>query len=131
MGIYERTFTFPEGFRGRRTYIMFEGVSSYVELFIDDKYVGFSTGSHNAAEFELTDYLKEGKNTICAKVRKWCVSSYLEDQDCFRFSGIFCDVYLLSRDSDHVKDIEIYSDDKTIKYKGENEFLLLDADKKP
>ncbi len=131
MGVYERTFELSDSFRGRRTYIVFEGVSSCVELFINDKFVGFSTGSHNAAEFELTDYLKEGKNTICAKVRKWCVGSYLEDQDCFRLSGIFRDVYLLSRDQDHIKDIEIYSDDKTIEYKGEGEFLLFDPDKKP
>ena len=114
MGVYTRTFELDSQWAKRRTYIVFEGVSSHIELYINDKFVGISSGSHLPAEFELTEYVCEGVNTITAKVRKWCAGSYLEDQDFFRLSGIFRDVYLLSRDTDHLHDIEIYADDKAI-----------------
>lgn len=131
MGVYTRTIELPEDWRSRRTYIIFEGVSSCMELHVNGTFVGYSSGSHMPAEFELTEYLVPGKNTICAKVRKWCVGSYLEDQDFFRLSGIFRDVYLLSRDSDHLTDVEIISDDKNITYNGEGEMTVYDADGKP
>ena len=127
MGVYTRTFELDSQWAKRRTYIVFEGVSSHIELYINDKFVGISSGSHLPAEFELTEYVCEGVNTITAKVRKWCAGSYLEDQDFFRLSGIFRDVYLLSRDTDHLHDIEIYADDKTITYNGEGEVTIYDA----
>lgn len=130
MGVYSRSFTLPNGWDERRTYIVFEGVSSCLELFVNDSFVGFSMGSHLPAEFELTEYVKPGKNTITAKVRKWCAGSYLEDQDFFRLSGIFRDVYLLSRDKEHLTDIEILADTKTITYNGEGEYKILNADGK-
>ena len=105
MGIYSREFIITD--TNRDIYVVFEGVSSCIELFINGKYVGFSQGSHLQAEFYITPYVKEGKNIICAKVRKWCVGSYLEDQDFFRFNGIFRDVYLLSRPKGHIRDIDI------------------------
>jgi len=128
MGVYSMSYTLPEGWNERRTYVIFEGVSSCVELYINGEFVGFSSGSHLPAEFEITKYVRSGENKLSAKVRKWCAGSYLEDQDFFRLSGIFRDVYLLSRDQNHIRDIEIYFDDKTIEYNGEGEFRLYDAD---
>lgn len=130
MGVYTKTVELPEEWRGRRTYIVFEGVSSCLELHVNGSFVGYSSGSHMPSEFELTSYLVPGKNTIVAKVRKWCVGSYLEDQDFFRLSGIFRDVYLLSRDISHLTDVEIHADDKNITYDGEGEFYVYDADGK-
>ena len=88
------------------------------------EYVGFSTVSHCISEFKVT--LKEGDNEIIAKVYKWCVGSYLEDQDSFRNNGIFRDVYLLSRPMGHLFDIEIGFDDKKIYYDGN--YKIFDAD---
>ncbi len=127
MGVYSRTFSLPDNWDGRRTYIVFEGVSSCIELYINGEYVGFSSGAHLPAEFEITKYATKAKNTLVAKVRKWCAGSYLEDQDFFRLSGIFRDVYLLSRDSEHLGDIEILADDKRIEYTGEGEYTIYDA----
>ena len=90
MGIYRREFEIKD--TGNNTYIVFEGVSSCVELFIYDVYVGYSQGSHLQAEFDITNHVRKGNNTLVAKVRKWCSGSYLEDQDFFRFNGIFRDV---------------------------------------
>lgn len=128
MGVYERTINIDKDWFSRRTYIMFEGVSSHLELYVNDKFVGVSTGSHLPAEFELTNYLVLGENKICAKVRKWCMGSYLEDQDFYRLSGIFRDVYLLSRDLDHLTDIEIFADDKNISYCGKGEYEIYTPD---
>ena len=90
MGVYERNFFIADD--SRKTYIVFEGASSCLELYINGEYVGYSQGSHLQAEFDISNYVKNGENTVCAKVRKWCSGSYLEDQDFFRFHGIFCDI---------------------------------------
>lgn len=119
-GVYERTFTLDEKWINRKTYIVFEGVSSCLFLYVNGSYVGFSQGSHNQAEFDISSYCKEGENIITAKVLKWCVGSYLEDQDFFRYSGIFRDVYLLSREENHIKDVFIKADKKTISVDAEN-----------
>ena len=128
LGIYKREFEIqdPE----RDTYIVFEGVSSCLELFINDRYVGYSQGSHLQAEFNISDYVKKGVNTVAAKVRKWCLGSYLEDQDFFRFNGIFRDVYLLSRPKGHIRDINITTDDNHINvvFEGSAQISLLDAE---
>lgn len=126
MGIYKRTFTVPREWKNRKIYIVFEGVSSCVELYINEQFVGFSSGSHMTAEFELTKFINDGENQITAKVRKWCAGSYLEDQDSFRMSGIFRDVYLLSRDNDCIWDIEITADDSQIKYHGDGTITIYD-----
>ena len=127
MGIYKRNFEISNSLNNRRTYIVFEGVSSCFELYINDEFVGYSSGSHMPSEFEITKYLK-AVNTVKVKVRKWCVGSYLEDQDYLRLSGIFRDVYLLSRDGERVWDIEITADDKTINYNGIGEMSIFDAE---
>lgn len=127
MGVYERQFDILNDWCERRTYIVFEGVSSCFELYINGNYVGFSSGSHMTAEFEITEYVK-GHNILTVKVYRWCLGSYLENQDFFRLSGIFRDVYLLSRDMDRLFDVEINADDKNIKYIGAGEFTVYDAD---
>ena len=94
-GVYSRSFEIDSAWKERETYIVFEGVSSCLYLYVNGEYAGCSQGSHLQAEFNISKYLNEGTNTITAKVLKWCVGSYMEDQDFFRFSGIFRDVYLL------------------------------------
>ena len=117
MGVYERKFEITD--TERDTYIVFEGVSSCLELYINGEYVGYSQGSHLQAEFDISDFVVLGENTILVKVRKWCSGSYLEDQDFFRFHGIFRDVYLLSRPKGHIGDIKIIT---------ENNFIKIDFD---
>ena len=104
VGAYSREFEYSgEGL----LYVVFEGVSSYIELYVNDTYVGMSRCSHMQAEFELSRFAKEGINTITALVYTYNVESYLEDQDFFRYHGIFRDVYLLSRPCEHIRDIYI------------------------
>ena len=113
-GIYEREFTLDEMWGSRKTYVVFEGVSSCLMLYINGEYVGYSQGSHMQAEFDISPFVKKGLNTITAKILKWCVGSYLEDQDIFRCNGIFRDVYLLSREEGHIEDVNITADTKEI-----------------
>lgn len=113
-GVYKREFDIDDVWAKKETYIIFEGVASFLYLYINGSYVGCSQGSHLQAEFNITKYVKKGKNTVTAKVLKWCAASYMEDQDFFRMNGIFRDVYLLSRSEGHVKDVEIKADTKKI-----------------
>ena len=112
IGIYKREFEIDD--ETQCYYIVFEGVSSDLQLFINDKYVGYTQGSHLQAEFDISDYIKNGINTIVCKVHKWCAGSYMEDQDFFRFNGIFRDVYILKRPHGHIKDIKIETEDNKI-----------------
>ena len=112
LGVYRRTVNISKQDAERENYIVFEGVAPCFELFINGEYVGFSTVSHSTSEFKIS--LSEGENEILVKVYKWCVGSYLEDQDFFRNNGIFRDVYLLSRNKGHLFDIEIGFDSKGI-----------------
>ncbi len=114
MGVYKRIFNITSDWVERETYIVFEGVASCIELYVNKKYVGFSSGSHLPTEFDLTDFVKCGENEIVVLVRKWCACSYLEDQDFFRYNGIFRDVYLLSRSKGHIRDLFIHYDTKGI-----------------
>ena len=111
-GVYRRSFTLDEV--SGKTYFVFEGVSSCAYLYINDRYVGFTQGSHILAEFDITDFVRAGENTVQVKVLKWCCGSYLEDQDFFRYNGIFRDVYILQRPQGHIRDVEMIPDDKTI-----------------
>lgn len=128
MGVYRRTFRAEN--TDNLTYIVFEGVSSSLELYINGEYAGYSQGSHLQAEFDITPFVKKGENTVTAKVRKWCSGSYLEDQDFFRFNGIFRDVYILSRPVGHIKDIKITTEDNEIKilFDGQAKISLFDAE---
>ena len=113
-GVYHRSFTIT---KWGKVYFVLEGVCSCAYLYINDAYVGFTQGSHLQAEFDITDYVKDGENTVTVKVLKWCCGSYLEDQDMFRHNGIFRDVYLLQRPADHIVDAQIIPNDKTIDVK--------------
>lgn len=104
VGVYSRKFNLENT---DKMYMVFEGVSSYFELYINGRYVGMSRGSHLQAEFDITDYVNVGENTVTAAVYTWNAESYLEDQDFFRFHGIFRDVYLLNRPTEHIRDIYI------------------------
>jgi len=121
-GVYEREFEVKD--TENDTYIVFEGVCSCLMLYINGKYVGFSQGSHLQAEFNISDFVKQGKNTVTAKVIKWCSGSYLEDQDFLKFNGIFRDVYLLSRPEGHIKDIDITTDNNDINIRFDGQALV-------
>lgn len=129
MGVYTREFTITD--IDKKHYIVFDGVSSCMELYINSQFVGYSQGSRLQAEFDISDFIHNGSNTVTVKVRKWCSGSYLEDQDCFRYNGIFRDVYILSRPSDHIEDIDIKTDNNTISihFEGKANIALYDAQK--
>ena len=124
-GVYRLRVELREEWLTRETYIVFEGVSSCHYVYVNGNYVGYSQVSHMQSEWNLTPYLKEGSNEIIVKVLKWCAGSYLEDQDFFRLSGIFRDVYLLSRGKGHLHDVEITADEKEIK--SDLPFVLYDG----
>ena len=111
-GVYQRQFEL-ERINGK-TYFVFEGVSSCAYLYINGHYVGFTQGSHLLAEFDITNYVNQGTNTVLVKVLKWCCGSYLEDQDFFRYNGIFRDVYLLQRPLGHMGNVDMIPNDKSI-----------------
>ncbi len=112
MGVYRREFTVDN--LTLLYFLVLEGVSSNAEIFINDERVGYTQGSHLQAEFYITPFIKAGVNTITVKVRKWCSGSYLEDQDQFRFNGIFRPVYILSRPVGYVRDFEITTEGNVI-----------------
>ena len=118
-GVYEREFEIAE--KWGRIYYVFEGVSSCAFLYINDKYVGFTQGSHLQAEFDITDFIVQGINCVTVKVLKWCCGSYLEDQDAFRHNGIFRDTYILQRPEKHIRDVEIIPNDRAINIKIDGE----------
>ena len=93
-GAYVHRFNFEKNEDVPRTFLEFEGVDSCFYVWLNGYYVGYSQVSHALAEFEVTDALQEGENVLAVLVLKWCDGSYLEDQDKFRMSGIFRDVYL-------------------------------------
>ena len=126
-GVYQRTFQLD---RWGRTYFVFEGVSSCAYLYINGRYVGFTQGSHILSEFDITDYVNQGLNTVRVKVLKWCCGSYLEDQDFFRYNGIFRDVYLLQRPEDHITDVEMIPNDRCISLSlsGDAQVRVFDGD---
>lgn len=105
VGVYRRTFEYKSD--GMNRFLCFEGVDSCLYLYVNGKFVGFSEVSHHTSEFDITGYLSEGNNTICVAVLKWCDGTYLEDQDKIRLSGIFRDVYILSRPAAHLFDYAI------------------------
>ena len=109
-GVYAYDFEIPENWKEKNIFITFEGVSSCILLYINGQEVGYSKGSHMPHEFDITPYITSGQNRLTAFVAKWCDGSYLEDQDCYRFSGIFRDVYLLAREKNHVCDYFVHTD---------------------
>ena len=104
---YVKYFPVPENMPGKRLFVSFQGVESGFALWCNGSYVGYSEDTFTPSEFELTSYLKEGENKLAVQVFKWTSGSWCEDQDFFRFSGIFRDVYLYSIPDTHVSDIRI------------------------
>ena len=111
-GVYEKDFEVTD-LKGRVYYIL-EGVSSCAFVYINGEYVGFTEGSHLQAEFDITPFVRTGKNTLRVKVLKWCVGSYLEDQDFFRMNGIFRDTYILVRPENHIGDVYVEAVGNTV-----------------
>lgn len=104
-GVYVRDFNISDKWDNKDKYVVFEGVNSCFYLWVNGNFVGYSQGSRIPAEFDISSYLVSGKNRIAVMVLKWCDGTYLEDQDLWRFSGIFRDVYLLGRDKAHIRDV--------------------------
>ncbi|MCK4998377.1 MAG: hypothetical protein KAS23_02540, partial [Anaerohalosphaera sp.] len=109
VGSYRTEFTLPDNWDGREIMLNFDGVQSAFYLWINGKKVGYSQGSRTPAEFNITPYLKPGKNILAAEVYRWSDGSYLEDQDFWRLSGIFRDVYLMAVPKMHIRDFFVTS----------------------
>ncbi|MGL6113637.1 MAG: glycoside hydrolase family 2 TIM barrel-domain containing protein [Cetobacterium sp.] len=109
-GIYEKEIEIPINWNMNRVFISFQGVESSLELYCNDKFVGYSEDSFTPSEFYLSPFLKPGKNILKAKVTKWCSGSWLEDQDFWRLSGIFRDVYLYTIPEIHMEDLFLTSE---------------------
>ncbi|MFX0135665.1 MAG: sugar-binding domain-containing protein, partial [Candidatus Hodarchaeota archaeon] len=107
VGSYRTEFLLPEDWVGREIFIHFDGVKSAFYIWVNGEKVGYSQGSMTPAEFNLTKYLKKGNNVIAVEVYRWSDGSYLEDQDMWRFSGIYRDVYLFSTPKVHLRDFFI------------------------
>ncbi|MBQ6951992.1 MAG: DUF4981 domain-containing protein [Clostridia bacterium] len=141
VGVYERTFTQPDSFRGRRTVLRFDGVSSSFYVYVNDELTGYGTCPHLCSEFDITEKIREGENHLKVVVLQYSDGTYLEDQDMWRHSGIFRDVSLLSFGEKKIEDIIMkttLSDDYrdglftlTVKAQGVQEasFRLLDGDR--
>lgn len=109
VGSYRREFTIPADWKGDEIFIHFDGVYSAMYLWVNGKKVGYSQGANNDAEFNITAYVKPGKNTVAAEVYRWSDGSYLEDQDMFRLSGIHRDVYLVATPKLRLRDFYLTS----------------------
>lgn len=104
---YVKYFTVPDRMKGKRLFISFQGAESGLALWLNGQFVGYSEDTFTPSEFELTEYVKEGENKLAAQVFKWTSSSWCEDQDFYRFSGIYRDVYLYTVPDIHIRDLRI------------------------
>lgn len=125
VGSYKRDFTIPTGWDGREIFLSFEGVESNCYVWINNQFVGYGEDSFTSKDYLISQYLKEGTNTISVQVFRWCDGSWLEDQDFFRLSGIFRDVFLYATPKVHLEDFTVITDldanynNATLKLKGE------------
>ena len=110
VGSYRRTFTVPPNWKGRQVFLHFDGVKSACYVWLNGREVGYSQGSMTPAEFNVTEYLRSGDNALAVEVYRWSDGSYLEDQDMWRLSGIYRDVYLFATPVVHVRDFFVTSD---------------------
>ena len=109
-GSYRREFTLPSSWNGQQVIFHVGSATSNLKVWVNGKYVGYSEDSKIAAEFDITKYLKKGKNLIAMQIMRWCDGSYLEDQDFWRFTGIAREVYLFARPKAHIEDVTIQQD---------------------
>ena len=110
VGSYKRSFAIPESWNGHEIILHFGAVSSAMNVWVNEQKVGYSEDSKTPAEFNITQYLKEGENSLAVEIFRWSDASYLEDQDFWRLSGITRDVYLLAKNKQSVRDFRVYSD---------------------
>lgn len=110
VGQYVQTFTVPENWQDQPVYINFQGVESAFYVWLNGDLVGYSEDTFTPAEFDLTPYLIEGENKLAVEVYRWCDASWLEDQDFWRMSGIFRDVYLYSTPNMHINDFSVITE---------------------
>lgn len=123
-GEYVRTFTYYRDEKAPRAFLNFEGVDSCFYVWVNGSFAGYSQVSHSTSEFDVTALLREGENTLAVLVLKWCDGSYLEDQDKFRMSGIFRDVYLLRRPREGIFDYFVKARPSKDQGEGEIEICL-------
>ena len=109
-GSYRREFNLPGDWNGQEVYFHVGSATSNLKVWVNGKFVGYSEDSKVAAEFNITKYLKKGKNLIAMQVMRWCDGSYLEDQDFWRFTGIAREVYLYARPKMHIEDLTVSQD---------------------
>ena len=109
-GSYRRTFDLPASWKGQEVYFYVGSATSNLSVWVNGKYVGYSEDSKVAAEFNITKYLKPGKNLIAMQIMRWCDGSYLEDQDFWRFTGIAREVYLYATPKVHIQDVFVKQD---------------------
>jgi beta-galactosidase len=109
VGSYRTEFTIPDEWDGREVFIHFNGVKSAFYIWLNGESIGYSQGSMTPAEFNITKYLRKGKNVLAVEVYRWSDGSYLEDQDMWRLSGIYRDVYLFSAPKVHIRDFYVYN----------------------
>ncbi len=128
-GVYRRSFDLKAVWG--KCYFVFEGVATCAYLVVNGRYIGMTQGSRLQARFDITEAVRAGENEVTVYVLKWCCGSYLEDQDQFRFNGIFRDCYLLQRPMGHIEDIEMIPNAKAIEIKipGRTGVRILDGDK--
>lgn len=110
VGTYRKEITIPSDWNGRQIMAHFGSVTSNMYLWVNGKFVGYSEDSKLEAEFDLTKYVKPGKNVIAFQVFRWCDGTYLEDQDFFRYSGVARDCYLYTRTANHIEDFRVTPD---------------------
>ncbi len=110
IGSYKKSFHIPEDWDEKEVYLHFAGVSGAMYVWVNEDFVGYSEGSKTPAEFKVTDFLKEGENTISVQVTRWSTASYMEDQDFWRLSGIERDVYVYATKKTNIRDFRITSD---------------------
>ena len=130
-GAYVRTFEWKKQEEAPNAFLNFEGVDSCFYVWMNGSFVGYSQVSHSTSEFDVTELIKEGTNTIAVLVLKWCDGSYLEDQDKFRMSGIFRDVYLLARPEKGIRDYFVKAEPDASYQNGEISIAITWSDGKP
>ncbi len=110
VGSYRTRFTIPEEWTGRQIFLHFDGVKSAAFVWVNGQYIGYDQGSMTASEYNVTSFVRQGENTMAVKVIRWSDGSYLEDQDMWRFSGIYRSVYLFATPNVHIRDFFVRTD---------------------